>query len=68
MDDTDRSDYTPVEGRIGAGSIQTGSANPSLSAATETASVTLRVNGTMHTLATLDPRTTLLDALASISA
>ncbi len=63
MDDTERSDYTPVEGRIGAGSIQTGSADPSLSAATETASITLRVNGTMHTLDTLDPRTTLLDAL-----
>jgi len=63
MDDTDRSDYTPVEGPIGAGSIQTGSANPSPPAATESASVTLRVNGTMHTLATLDPRTTLLDVL-----
>lgn len=63
MDDTDRSDHPPAESSTGAGNIQAGSARLSPSAATETAAVTLRVNGTMHTLATLDPRTTLLDAL-----
>ena len=63
MDDTDRSDHTPAKSPTGAGNIQAGYARLSPSAVTETTSVTLRVNGTMRTLATLDPRTTLLDAL-----
>lgn len=63
MDGTDHSDHPPATGPAGAGNRETGSARSSVSTAIETASVTLRVNGTMRTLGALDPRTTLLDAL-----
>jgi xanthine dehydrogenase YagT iron-sulfur-binding subunit len=62
MDDTNRSDHTSAEGRTGAGNIQIGASKRNPYAAIE-ASVTLRINGVMHTLVTLDSRTTLLDAL-----
>jgi xanthine dehydrogenase YagT iron-sulfur-binding subunit len=63
MDGTDRSDYPPATGPAGAGNLETASAKSGVSTPIETVSVTLRVNGTMRTVAALDPRTTLLDAL-----